>query len=230
MTERRVSRKGKLRRSLEILLLMSGVACVGVWGRSQIRMAIFESRANRILERRMAAFPPRRAVPGTPPATTPAAPKAGALLGRLVIPRLGLRAVVLEGAGKDTLDVALGHIPGTALPGSPGNVGVAGHRDTLFRALRRIQKNDLIRFQTQQGSYSYRVESTGIVKPGDVAVLQPGGQPELTLVTCYPFYYVGPAPDRFVVKARQVNPPPTEAASVQSARTHNRAREATPAS
>src|SRR6202041_1007025 len=95
----------------------------------------------------------------------------GALLGRLAIPRLNLRAVVREGAGEDTLDVALGHIPGTALPGQAGNVGVAGHRDTLFRGLRKIEKNDVIEFQTPAGSYSYKVESTQIVKPKDVSVL-----------------------------------------------------------
>ena len=99
------------------------------------------------------------------------------------------------------LGVAIGHVPGTALPGQQANVGVAGHRDTLFRGLRDIKTNDLIEFETLAGKYSYRVGSTEIVKPDDVSVLQAGSSPELTLVTCYPFNYVGSAPDRFIVKA-----------------------------
>ena len=102
------------------------------------------------------------------------------------------------------------------LPGQPGNVGVAGHRDTLFRGLRHIEKNDVIQFQTPAGSYSYQVESTGIVTPKDVGVLKPGRQPEMTLVTCYPFNYVGPAPDRFIVKARLLTPPSTAQAASQA--------------
>jgi sortase A len=124
--------------------------------------------------------------------------------------------VVREGAGEDTLGVALGHIPGTALPGRPGNVGVAGHRDTLFRGLRNIRKDDLIEFETLGGKFDYQVESTRIVTPRDVDVLNASAQPELTLVTCYPFYYVGSAPDRFVVKARQIGiaPPQPQSAPI----------------
>jgi sortase A len=125
-------------------------------------------------------------------------------VGRLVVPRLHLRAMVREGDGEGTLDLALGHIPGTALPGQKGNVGVAGHRDTLFRSLKSIEKNDLIEFQTLRGSYTYSVESIQVVKPENLDVLRPGPDAELTLVTCYPFAFVGPAPDRFIVKARQV--------------------------
>jgi len=122
-----------------------------------------------------------------------------------MIPRLHLRATVREGAGEDTLAVALGHIPGTALPGQNGNVGVAGHRDTLFRALRKIAKKDRIEFQTLAGSFQYEVVSTATVPPEDVGVLARTGHPEITLVTCYPFDYVGSAPERFVVKARLVS-------------------------
>ena len=159
--------------------------------------------------------------PGSPPAKPPAtapgvAPPAriedipprianNALVGRLTISRLHLSAIVREGTGENTLSLALGHIPSTALPGQRGNVAVAGHRDTIFRALREIRKDDLIQFETLSGSYAYRVESTEIVKPEDVSVLRPSQAPELTLVTCYPFYYVGSAPDRFIAKARQVS-------------------------
>jgi sortase A len=110
--------------------------------------------------------------------------------------------MVREGSDERTLSLALGHIPGTALPGQPGNIGVAGHRDTLFRSLRNVAANDEITFETRGATYVYRVKATQIVKPEDVEVLDPGPTRELTLVTCYPFEYVGSAPDRFIVKAQ----------------------------
>jgi sortase A len=131
------------------------------------------------------------------------------LLGRLTIPRLNLTEMVREGAQESTLSLALGHIPGTALPGQRGNVGVAGHRDKIFRGLRDVQKDDLIRFETLDGTYLYRVQETEIVMPDQVSVLRASQHPELTLVTCYPFYYVGSAPQRFIVKAREVSSPAT---------------------
>jgi len=112
--------------------------------------------------------------------------------------------MVREGTGEGTLGLAVGHIPNTALPGEKGNVGLAAHRDTLFRGLKDIRQNDLIQFETLSGNHSYRVETTRIVKPEDVSVLKPGPAPELTLVTCYPFHYIGNAPERFIVKAREV--------------------------
>jgi sortase A len=128
---------------------------------------------------------------------------AGGLIGRLEIPRLGLSVIVVEGVNQRTLRRAAGHIPGTALPGEPGNVGISAHRDTFFRPLRKIQRNDIITFTTVLGDYRYRVLSTRVVKTHDVAVLDPAGKEILTLVTCYPFYYVGPAPHRFIVRAER---------------------------
>jgi len=130
--------------------------------------------------------------------------RASEIVGRLEIPRLNVSAMVREGANERTLSRAVGHIPGTAFPGAVGNVGLAGHRDTFFRALRDIRENDVIDFQTEQGIYSYRVESTQIVGPRDVGVLNASGGKTLTLVTCYPFYYVGSAPKRFIVRAIEV--------------------------
>jgi sortase A len=141
----------------------------------------------------------RQAKPGVG-ITTPAA----GLVGRIEIPRLGVSVMVFEGVEAATLRRAAGHIPGTALPGHGGNVGIAGHRDTLFRPLRNIRRNDLITLTTPRGEYRYRVLSTKIVNPGDVAVLNPDGNEILTLVTCYPFYFVGSAPDRFIVRAERV--------------------------
>jgi sortase A len=145
-------------------------------------------------------------VPSPPPAAPPPVVEDKALIGRLSIPRLHLSAIVREGAGEETLSLALGHIPHTALPGQPGNVGVAGHRDRLFRGLRNIRRDDVIVFETVSGKYTYQVKSTSIVRPQDTAVLHPGRNSELTLVTCYPFYYVGSAPKRFIVKALQLPP------------------------
>ena len=128
-------------------------------------------------------------------------PAMDGLVGRMDIPRLGVSVVIAEGTADAILRRAAGHILGTGLPGHPGNVGIAGHRDTLFRPLRNIRQEDLIVLTTLQGEYHYRVISTKIVDPSDVAVLDPDGQEVLTLVTCYPFYFVGPSPDRFIVRA-----------------------------
>ena len=128
----------------------------------------------------------------------------GGLIGRIEIPRLGLSAMVVEGVDALLLRRSLGHIPGTALPGQPGNVAISGHRDTFFRPLRNIRQNDIITLTTLRGEYRYRVVSTRIVAPSDVAVLDPGDSEVLTLVTCYPFFFVGSAPDRFIVRAERV--------------------------
>ena len=194
----------RLRRWFEVLVLLAGLAGVGVWAWSQARMYIYEKRAKQTLEQQRGLR-----LPGAPQPRL----ANGALLGQLVIPRLKMDAAVREGAGEGVLSVSLGHIPGTAVPGEPGNIGVAGHRDTLFRGLRNIKANDLIEFQTPAGAYDYRVESTHIVKPSDVDVLKATSGSELTLVTCFPFYYVGPAPDRFIVKARLAAPAAEQAAA-----------------
>jgi sortase A len=108
-------------------------------------------------------------------------------IGRVEIPRLRLSAMVAEGIGKTTLRRVVGHIPGTALPGQPGNVGLAGHRDTSFRSLKDLKINDEIRFSTLHGDFKYIVESLIVVEPNDVEVLAPTSENALTLVTCYPF-------------------------------------------
>ncbi len=149
--------------------------------------------------------------PGTPaPNETPTVgpPARQSLIGRLEIPRLNLSVMVREGADEGTLSRAVGHIPGTALPGNIGNVGLAGHRDTFFRVLRKIRPDDMIELQTTAGTYRYMVKSTRIVTPRDVSVLNASGGETLTLVTCYPFYYVGSAPKRFIVHASQVGASP----------------------
>jgi sortase A len=149
--------------------------------------------------------------PGTPqnpsltarPARLPLAPAAG-LIGRLDIPRLDISVIVIEGVRAATLRRAVGHIPGTALPGQQGNVGISGHRDTFFRPLRNIRRDDMVTLTTLAGEFRYRVVSTSIVRPDNIAGLNPTENQALTLVTCYPFYFVGPAPTRFIVRAERI--------------------------
>lgn len=137
-------------------------------------------------------------------AERPGSPGRGSPLGRLEISRIGLAAMILEGTDAKTLRRAVGHIPGTALPGEQGNVAIAGHRDTFFRALRNIHKDDEITLTTLSGFYRYRVDSTQVVEPQDTEVLNDSADPLLTLVTCYPFYFVSRAPKRFVVRAHRI--------------------------
>jgi sortase A len=130
--------------------------------------------------------------------------RSGDPLGRIDIPRLGVSVIVLEGTGKTVLRRAVGHIFGTARPGQLGNVGLSGHRDTFFRPLRNIRQDDVITLTTPSAEYRYRVVSTKVVGPRDLAVLDADGTEVLTLVTCYPFYFVGSAPERFIVRAQRV--------------------------
>ena len=127
----------------------------------------------------------------------------GGSIGEIQIPRLGLRAMVVQGESPAILRRAVGHLADTALPGEAGNVVLAGHRDTFFRPLKRIRAGDAITLRTQVGDFEYLVESTAVVPPGNVDVLQPTGGRTLTLITCFPFTYVGSAPDRFIVRARE---------------------------
>jgi sortase A len=198
-----VAGKGIIRRTLQwtqralfacavLLLGYCGFACADSW--------VFQWRQSRDLDQLRVALV---ASQGTPQ-PSPSAPPKG-LIGRIGIPRLSFSAIVVEGIDRATLRRAIGHIPGTALPGQPGNVGLAGHRDALFRPLRNLKVDDEIRFSTPSGDFRYEVESLRIVDPNDVSVLAASGQNVLTLVTCYPFYYVGPAPKRWIVRARQVS-------------------------
>jgi len=182
------------------MLAYSGFVLADTW--------IFQNRERRQLEKLLAdrleansraAQTASSALPITLPPVA-----AGGLIGRIEIPRLGLSAIVLEGTDTTTLRRAVGHISGTPLPGQAGNVGMSGHRDTFFRPLRNIRQNDVITVTTVIGEYRYRVVSTRIVSPLDVSVLDPSGHEILTLVTCYPFYFVGSAPKRFIVRAERV--------------------------
>jgi len=126
----------------------------------------------------------------------------GQPIGWLEIPRLGISAIIAHGDDTRTLLRAVGHIPGTAFPGEGGNVGLAGHRDTFFRALEGIETFDTIRLVMPDRVFAYRVVSIGVVGPSRVEVLDPTPVPSLTLVTCFPFDYLGKAPYRYVVRAQ----------------------------
>jgi sortase A len=129
-------------------------------------------------------------------------------VGKIEIPAVGLATRVLEGSNASTLRLAVGHVPGTALPGPSGNVGLAGHRNTFFRSLRYIRAGDEIRFSTVAGTFKYRVVSLSVVLPNAVEVLNETRRPTLTLVTCYPFDFIGTAPQRLIVHAEMISDSP----------------------
>ena len=192
-------------------LFACGVLLLGYCGFVVVDAWIFQRRESRDLERLLRdrrAAGRGHASTGVLHFPSKGAPAAAAdgLIGRIEIPRLLLSAVVVEGVDRVTLRRAVGHIPGTALPGEAGNVGLAGHRDTFFRPLKDLRIKDEIQFLTLKGNFNYQVDSLRVVEPDNVGVLASSGENVLTLVTCYPFYYVGPAPKRWIVRARQVSP------------------------
>lgn len=203
----RASAAGKGRRSIRLAQYIFAAAgllalayCLAVF----LNAKFFEARESRNFARELRRNSAHAAHSGAPvPAVAPVPrpPVSGAVVGRLEIPRIGVSVMVVEGVDDEDLKRAAGHIPGTPLPGQPGNVGIAAHRDTFFRPLRSIRRDDVITLSTLRGAYRYRVVSTKIVKPDAVQVLNPTGRDTLTLVTCFPFYYIGSAPNRFIVRA-----------------------------
>lgn len=143
--------------------------------------------------------------------------QASGLVGALEIPSIALSVVVVEGDDSRALRRGVGHLPGTAFPGESGNVGLAGHRDTHFGALRDIAPGDTVTLRTPDGTFSYCVDSVLIVGPERVDLIADAGMPMLTLVTCYPFHWVGPAPRRFVVRAPRVDADTTPEGASSSA-------------
>jgi len=126
------------------------------------------------------------------------------LVGRIVIERLKFSAMIVDGSSHASLRQGVAHLLNTAYPGERGNVALAGHRDTYFRPLKDLQDGDVIKITTPDGTFSYEVDSLMIVPPYRGDLVQPSRVPELTLVTCWPFYWIGPAPKRLVVRARPI--------------------------
>jgi sortase A len=200
------------------LFFTTGVLALGYVGFTLVDARLYQASAERTLETQIqvekehkvsATAPLLSSCPkgGCLPPPKPAFKK-GDVLGLMDIPRLGLSVAVLQGTSSHTLRVGAGHIEGTPLPGEAGNSGIAAHRDTFFRDLKDIRPKDEIQLQTATALFRYEVDWVRVVGPDDLSVLAPSTESTLTLVTCYPFYLVGPAPRRFVVHARQTPPPP----------------------
>jgi LPXTG-site transpeptidase (sortase) family protein len=137
-------------------------------------------------------------------AVQPGISQPGDPFGKISVPRIGVSAIVAEGVDEKTLRHAVGHFAESATPDIAGTVALAGHRDTFFSGLKNIRINDLVTLETPRGKYQYRVIHTAVVGPEHVEVVRSSSQSDLTLVTCFPFHYIGPAPKRFVVQAIRI--------------------------
>lgn len=185
-------RRRRIGRLLSYLLIAGGAFLLYRGGRDWVESRLGQSGAARELE---VPVPP----PAAPGASKPL--RLGATVAKLSIPRLGTDLYVVEGVDAADLRRGPGHMPGSALPGAEGNCVVAGHRDTHFRVLKDIRKGDDIVLETRAGLFLYRVKSTEIVSPRNTASIAPSSDAVLHLITCYPFYYLGSAPKRFIVEA-----------------------------
>ena len=178
-------------RVLQWIFLVIGFFCLGLYGFFKVEAYFHQQELESMLKLEQ---------PKEHPHVTAELPKRklqeGDLFGRIEIPRLNMSVMVMEGVSDRTLRLGAGHIPGTPL-------GIAGHRDSFFRPLKDIKTGDTIKFATIDGTTEYRVTSTQIVGPKDTFVLDGNSQDEMTLVTCYPFFYIGSAPKRFIVQAEK---------------------------
>jgi sortase A len=195
------TRNRDLLRWTQRLLFFTGILALGYVAFTSLDARLYQVSAKRSLENQIEVA---IEVAKDQTVAQPRPPiKKGDVLGRMDIPRLGVSVAVLQGTNSRVLRLGAGHIEGTPLPGETGNSGIAGHRDTFFRELKDIRKSDEIQLQTATGLLHYEVDWAKVVAPDDVGVLSPSTGSTLTLVTCYPFYLVGPAPNRFVVRAHQ---------------------------
>jgi sortase A len=186
-----------VRRSLGLLLILFGLLAVTWVGLQYASAAWYD------LETR-AALETVRELPSSEPESMPDTLPVGEPIGTLEIVRVGLSGVVVEGDSETVLDRAIGHLPDTPLPWNEGNSALAAHRDTIFRPLKGVRLGDVLRLKTPYGDFDYRVSETLIVKPEDVWVLDPTSNSTLTLISCWPFNYIGHAPERFIVRAERI--------------------------
>ena len=182
---------------------IAGILLCGLYAGAQVESHLYQAVENRRLDQALLSGGARS--PSVQPHGFFPRP-VGSLVGRLEIPRLKLKAIVLEGAEESTLRHGVGRLPETADPGQQGNLVLSGHRDTFFRPLHGIAAGGHIRLITPGGAYRYVVEWTAVVTPADTAAIGATSERSLTLVTCYPFRYLGPAPQRFIVRAKLVSP------------------------
>jgi sortase A len=190
-------------RALELLAWMTAVVCLSAWTFAVVSGSAGRREALRQFAAMKALGPPDQRLwsPERIRAWDEAQKQPSTPLAILRIRRLGLEVPILEGTDDSTLNRAAGHIADTAAPGADGNCGIAAHRDGYFRPLKDVEVGDVLEIETPRGSTSYRIERTWIVGPDDVSVLDPTPVSSVTLVTCYPFYFVGSAPQRFIVRA-----------------------------
>jgi len=195
-------------------LLLAGLAAFGYSGYRLLDAYRYQTLETAKFEA-VAASPAPEASP-VPSRVETRATASGSVIGEIEVPRVGLKAIIVQGDSIRLLNRAVGHLPASALPGEEGNVALAGHRDGLFRPLRDVLPGDAIKLRTAEGEFQYEVLWTAVVPPTTVRVLQPTSEHTLTLLTCFPFYYVGAAPGRFVVRAREVNQQTAESEDVTS--------------
>lgn len=214
-------------RRFERLLWIVGILLVAVWVAAYVHKSVLSRRDLARFEAATRAHGGATPTPGAPTPVTPrstlpgeAPPdqslwskerirgyeeslkdKSSVPLAVLRIPKIGLEVAVLDGTDDLTLNRAVGHIDDTPKPGENGNVGIAGHRDGYFRGLKDVVVGDAMEMETTSGKETYRVENIWIVNPEDVHVLDPTPGRAITLVACYPFYFVGSAPKRYIVRA-----------------------------
>jgi sortase A len=192
------SRNRWLLRWSQRLLVITGTLALGYVGFTLLDARLYQVAAKKSLESQIHYEEEHQESQPKP------AVKLGDILGRVDIPRLGISVAVLQGISSRILRVGVGHIEGTPLPGQTGNTGIAGHRDTFFRELKDVRKNDEIQLRTATVLLHYEVDWVKVVDPDDMTVLEPSTfGSTLTLVTCYPFYFIGSAPKRFVVRAHR---------------------------
>ena len=211
MTGRRRSGLGVM----QWLFATLGVVCLAWYGAVTYRASQYQRAESERLERAMEQQTEQRGTLESEPLESPTIERAPEpvssmgkpdhqLIGRLEIPRLNLSVMVVDGDDDDTLKVAAGHLPDTPMPWEFGNSAVAGHRDSFFRPLSQIKLNDRLQLTTPHGEFHYAVSKLRVVEPNDLSVLAPTGRSSLTLVTCYPFSFVGRAPKRLVIRADHI--------------------------
>jgi sortase A len=191
-TGRRERKSATIFRAASYFFLAVGLLALGYVGYVVVDAHTYQAYEQSKFENVSSQEPPRPLVEG-------------GVIGEIQVPRLHLKAIVVQGDSHTILRHAVGHIPETALPGKPGNVALAGHRDTFFRPLRNIRLGDTITLKTLAGDFQYLVESTQVVPASSVEVLNASNGRTLTLITCFPFDYLGAAPNRFVVRARELS-------------------------
>ena len=195
--------RGKWHEWIDRALIAFGIACLLFYSAVTVNTWRYQRTAKDHVEEMVSVERSRETQAQLPDASKPL--RIGEIIGKVDIPRLKLSAAVAEGDDEKTLRKAVGHLPDTALPWHRrGNVAIAAHRDGLFRRLENIRLDDDVRVVTSRGEYHYRVTKTHIVDPDDLWVIAPTQVPTITLITCYPFSFVGNAPRRFVVQAELV--------------------------